>query len=104
MLLWFRTRAPFALPPCPVGRLPGSYPETALRDMLRPLTGVSERFAEADFRAQVKHSEKLVGKKWRGAITAHVERETRLATDSAARPWDPPARRARPESPPRAMQ
>ena len=24
MLLWFRTRAPFALPPCPVGRQFGS--------------------------------------------------------------------------------
>jgi hypothetical protein len=33
MLLWFRTRAPFASPPRPVGRLLGSYPETGLEEI-----------------------------------------------------------------------
>ena len=42
MLLWFRTRAPFALPRCPVGRQSGNYPETGLEE-------INGNLLEADF-------------------------------------------------------
>ena len=42
MLLWFRTRAPFASPPRPVGRPTGSYPETGLEE-------ITSDVLEADF-------------------------------------------------------